>query len=452
MLKLAQIFHARLTHVFLGMLSLLLLVFLLSGCPNASQEASRQRASTSIEKKLIYDDYLYETNIKTVQFYRGQIKESYPVLYSGLEEPLVLEFDELMPLEQRESDFFVDIINCDAAWEPTNVLPIQFYEGFTQDRVDIFKRSEFTKVPYVHYRYSFPQENESFKMSGNYLLKVYRSANPKDVVLTRRFVVADRKVKIENKYLLNERVERLKLTEFSFDLYTSADLKIFNPAQDLMVVVLQNFRWDNAYVIPQPRFYSDNKYEYYINLSEIFDGGNEFRRHEVFSTRFYSESVQQVEERENIYDVYLFPDEARKLNSFVGRRDRNGSYAIQVQEWRYPETQADYVRNHFSLKSTEISDGDVYVFGRFSDWQTRSENRMNYNATNNRYEAEIILKQGTYDYEYVIRRDANYLVDEHHFEGKHLQSENFYTILVYYRSAMDRTDQLIGFQPINYYE
>ncbi|MEM7368047.1 MAG: type IX secretion system plug protein domain-containing protein [Bacteroidota bacterium] len=425
---------------------------LLLGCPLATQEASRATVESKIEKKLIYDDFIYETNIRTVQLYRGQLKETYPVIYMGVVEPLVLEFDELIPLEQRESDLFVDIINCNAAWEPSNVLPIEFYEGFVQDRVDIYQRSEFTKVPYVHYRYSFPQENESFKMSGNYLLKVYRGANPKDVVLTRRFVVADRQVKIDSKYLLNERVERLRLSEFAFDLYTPGGLNIINPAQDLMVVMLQNFRWDNGYIIPQPRFYADNRFEYYTDLTDIFDGGNEFRRHECFSTRLYSESIRHVEERENIYDIYLFADEPRNRNSFAGRRDRNGSYAIRVQEWKYPDIQADYVRNHFTLQSREQVDGEVYVFGRFSDWQTRPENRMTYNAVNKRYEGEIILKQGLYDYEYVIRREDQYLVDERTFEGKHLESENFYTILVYYRSPTDRTDRLIGFQPINYYE
>ena len=438
----------------LGLLLAFISVFVLfTGCPATTQELSRPNAGTSVEKTLIPDDHIYETNIRTPQLYRNPVKESYPVIYMGVAEPLVLEFDELMPLDQRESDFFVDIINCNAAWEPTNVLPIEFYEGFTQDRVDIFQRSEFTKVPYVHYRYSFPQENEFFKMSGNYILKVYRGANPRDIVLTRRFVVADRLTKIESKYLLNERVERLRLEELAFDLFTPSDLSIFNPAQDLSVLIMQNFRWDNAFLIPQPRFYADNRFEYYVNLTDVFDGGNEFRRHAVFSTRFYTESMQTVEEREDIYDVYLFADEARERNAFGGQRDRNGSYSIRVQEWRDPTIQADYVRNHFTLKSRDpITDGEVYVYGRFSDWQLRPENRMTYNEVNRRYEAEIILKQGIYDYEYVVKRPNAYVVDEHTFEGKHRDAENFYTILVYYRGPTDRTDRIIGFQPFNYYE
>ncbi|MEZ4851860.1 MAG: DUF5103 domain-containing protein, partial [Bacteroidia bacterium] len=69
-----------------------------------------------------------------------------------------------------------------------------------------------------------------------------------------------------------------------------------------------------------------------------------------------------------------------------------------------------------------------------------------------RYEGTVILKQGVYDYAYGVEKKDDFLVDESLFEGPHFESENFYTILVYYRAPGDRTDRLVGYQPVNYYE
>ena len=429
---------------------LVLSAMMLMGCP-ATQEAT-QSNNYSNEKELIPDDYTYETNIQSVQLYQDVIEESYPVLILNTTAQLTLEFDELIPEDQRESDFTVEFVNCDADWNPTNVLPIEFYEGFAQARIENFERSAFTKIPYVHYQYKFPKQGESFKMSGNYLIIAYRNNNRKDLILSRRFLVVDRKLSITPKYELSSRIERTKMTEFSFDL-TTTGVQIYNPANDLYIKVLQNFRWDNYLILDQPRSSRENQHEYYIDLTNGFRGGNEFRRLDTRSTRFYSEAVQDIEEHEDIYEVFLFKDVARATNFFGRQRDRNGSYRINVQEWPNPDLNADYVRNNFYLQSADpVDDGEVYVFGRFTDWQMKSPYRMIYNSDLKRYEAEIVMKQGIYDYSYVVKRPGEYMPDEAKFEGQHFESENFYTILVYFRAPGDRTDRLIGYQPVNYYE
>ena len=422
----------------------------LTACPSTKETSSRDPYRP--QKELTTLDYIYESNIKTVQFYRQNGEGSYPVIYKGVGGTLTLEFDELIPLDQRETDFFVDLISCDANWNPTNVLPIEFYEGFSQDRIDLYTRSEFSKIPYVHYSYTFPQDGEGFKMSGNYLLKVYRGTNPDDLVITRRFVVVDRQVSISSKYVLSDQFERIEMREFSFDLRTGS-LRVYNPANDLIIMMLQNFRWDNAFTFGVPRFTSDNSYEYQIDLNRAFTGGQEFRRHDVRSTRFYSESMEMVEEIDQGYIVYLFKDSPRLANMFSRRRrDLNGAFFVEVQEWPNADYQADYVYNFFTLKREEpYREGDVYLFGRFTDWQTRNAYKMGYNDELRQYEAEVLLKQGVYDYEYVIEKAGGQL-DESSINGVRGDTENYYTVLVYYRAPADRTHQLVGFQPVNYRE
>ncbi len=434
---------------FRRVICLLGLAFILTACP-AIRESTGPTSYDPVSG-LRYENHSYQGNIKTIQLYREGLEESYPVLYMGRNENLVLSFDELMPQDQRESEFRVDLISCDADWNPSNLIPIEFYEGFLNQQILDFQRSAFTKVPYVHYEYRFPKEGEFFKMSGNYLLKVYREANTDNLVLTRRFVVVEQKIPIQLKYELSKNVIRQQMENFSFEI-NGGNLPIFNPANDLKVRVLQNFRWNSALYNLEPRFQNDKRYEYFVDVLKSYTGGNEFRRHESESINLYGRNVQDIEERENINDLYIFPDAKRDRNTYGSRRDRNGSYAVRVSEFRDNEVNADYLRNHFYVKSNNKLEGEVYVFGELTDWQTKPEFQMTYNESLRRYEGEFLLKQGIYDYYYVQLEPGASLVYEPPFEGIHTHSENFYSILVYFRYPTDRNDRLMGFQPINYRE
>jgi hypothetical protein len=53
------------------------------------------------------------------------------------------------------------------------------------------------------------------------------------------------------------------------------------------------------------------------------------------------------------------------------------------------------------------------------------------------------LKQGYYNYTYISVND-NKPSDKFELEGDYWETENAYTILIYYKSFTDRSDQLIG--------
>lgn len=406
-------------------------------------------------QQIRYEDYIYEDNIKTVRFYPGfpnvseNQKAAYPILFLNERTPLTLEFDELIDPNEPESYFLADLINCDANWRPTTILPIEFYEGFSQKQITQWRRSEFTNVPYIHYTFTFPFENEFIKKSGNYILKVYRNNNQDELVLTRRFVVVDPLFGVEITNLLNTRFRRERLRTLNFNVFTK-NLDRIDPTIDITVFLLQNFRWDNAIKFDRPQFFDNNSFEYFIDLNAGFPGGNEFRYHEITSTRLFSQSVDGIELIDGVYSARLFVDEPRSRNEFTPIMDRNGTFSIDVQEQNFPTFQADYLWNLFLLKAPLVNRGEVYVFGSFSDWNTLPEYQMEYNSQLSRYEADFLLKQGIYDYQYVIRRPDG-VVDDAFFEGRHTETENFYNILVYFRKPGDRTDQLLGFLPINYF-
>lgn len=426
-----------------------LLFFLCCFAFYACPVAERQLTENQPAEKRLMPDKVYEENIKSIQLYRGGNELNYPVLYLNDQERLSLEFDEWLSPGERQSDFYVDIVNCDAFWNPTNLIPIQFYDGFTQDFIGGFNRSAFTKVPYVHYSYSFPQENEGFKQSGNYLLKVFRDGDPNQLVFTKRFVVVNPKILVQPTNLLDDVVLRQRFEEFRFEV-VHRGMRLIDPTRELQTFVLQNFRWDNALQMDQPFRYGNEQLEYRILLGKDFAGGNEFRWHDVRSTRFYSPSVREVFEDESKFTVHLFGDQPREDNVFAQQSDLNGGFMIDVQEWDQADISADYVLNQFRLNINPVPDGKVFLLGGLTNWQILPEFQMDYNPDNERYEANIWLKQGFYDYQYVIKRPGIDEIDERSIEGINGFGENFYTILVYHKAPTSFTHEVVGYFPFNY--
>ena len=114
-----------------------------------------------------------------------------------------------------------------------------------------------------------------------------------------------------------------------------------------------------------------------------------------------------------------------------------------------PDLDADYVKVHFTLQTDPFIDGDAYVYGAFCGYACQDENKMKYNAGKNAFVAEILLKQGYYDYIYVYVPKDNNVIDETYFENSFYETENDYVIYVYYHPFGSRYDHLIGARVIN---
>ena len=68
---------------------------------------------------------------------------------------------------------------------------------------------------------------------------------------------------------------------------------------------------------------------------------------------------------------------------------------------------------------------------------------MTYSSESGLYETAFKLKQGFYNYKYVLV-DAKGNLDEGVIDGNFYQTENNYKVLVYYRDLGARYDLLIG--------
>ena len=65
---------------------------------------------------------------------------------------------------------------------------------------------------------------------------------------------------------------------------------------------------------------------------------------------------------------------------------------------------------------------------------------MEYNETERRYEAAIMLKQGFYNYQYILEDGSTKKT-----MGDFWQTENEYQTFIYFRDLGGRYDRLVGF-------
>ena len=118
-------------------------------------------------------------------------------------------------------------------------------------------------------------------------------------------------------------------------------------------------------------------------------------------------------------------------------------YKRQLQ-WTEDETiEADYSWVHFSLSAPILlKDQEIYIYGKFNNYQLIEENKMFYNPSLEIYEGVMLLKQGVYNYKYVAKTHESIIYNA--ISGSHATTENRYLILVYYRYFGNLYDSLIG--------
>jgi Domain of unknown function (DUF5103) len=397
------------------------------------------------QTEFVPDDKIYDMSIRTVLLYPENSDPMSmmlpPVLPLAQDVPLWLEFDQL---SNDTEDYAVKIVNCNADWTVSQLNSNEYLDDYNEFYIRNRELSFNTKVQYVHYRFQIPK----VKISGNFVLKIYKTGNENDIIISKRYMIYDPKVSIVSSMGIITGVEEaFRNQQINFNIqYPYVDIS--NPSEQVKVSMRQNFRWDNAIKDLKPTYVNPANKELiykYFNLENNFKGGNEYR---VFDTRFFQArgiNIAQLELKEDKNEVKLMTDQSR--NGIIYHRifdDLNGRYYVQNTNGRDPHTEADYYQVNFRLKAPIEPLGKVYVSGGFSNWQLDPDYEMQYNDAEESYELSLTLKQGYYAYLYSFQQNGQR--DDIYYEGSHNMTENNYEIFVYYRPFGARTDYLIGYR------
>lgn len=393
-------------------------------------------------------DAIYKDNIKAVRFHVYGDQQSLPVYNINSTDQLELNFDDL---DANVKSYYYSLQLCDYNWNPVDISPFLYTKGFTQQRITTYRYSSIALTRYTHYQALLPDRNSSITMSGNFILKVYLDGDTSKLAFTRRMLVLDQKASI-NAQVIQPFTPQLFKTHQKVQFSANIQgLNTFSAAQQVKVVILQNNRWDNSLKNIAPTFVRGNTLEYNTENNCVFPGGKEWRWLDLRSFRLQSDRVERADYKKTSTDMYLFTDADRGPQRYVYFRDLNGMYLVETYETINPYWQGDFATVHFSFAAPNAMaypDKDIYLAGQLTDYQMNDKTRMIFNADKGVYECTAFLKQGYYNYTY-IAVDKNNPSVRQELEGNYWETENSYTILMYYRSFTDRSDQLIGVGRIN---
>ena len=383
---------------------------------------------------------IFDPTFRTLKIQRSDNFFLPPVISLRGDEALTVTFDRL----GEDRDFLrYRLLHCNADWQPSGLVESEYLSGFNDLAIEDYAFSQNTFVHFLNYRIELPAEELRPLVSGNYLLQVYDEQDPGETLLQARFCVSEGAVEImaqadsQTDRGLNGEFQQLDV------ILDTGQTAIRNPYSDITLTVEQNaVPGTDAVVIRNPQRVQGNRV-IYEHLNElIFPAGNEFRRFETVRADYPGMNVDSVRYVGPGYHAYLRRDGPGRDRSYSYDQTQSGRFMVREYNATDADLGADYVTVHFTLEMPEIIDAEVYVEGEMTLGRYSAQNRMRYDRDRHAYTLEMPLKQGSYNYRYVVKSAAG--TDPYFIDGNKYETRNEYTVKAYVRQPGERADRLLG--------
>lgn len=383
-------------------------------------------------------------NIKTASFIQNQ-ENVYPFFRLG--DSFSFVFDDLFG---NEANYYYTLVHCNYDWTLSSQLTVNDYiQGFDNQRIQNYENSFNTLQIFSRYTLTFPNKFTRLLLTGNYMLKILN--DDREVVFSRKFVLYEEQVAVpvqvkraRDMEVINEKHN----LDFSIK---SKGLLFQSPLQNVKVALHQNGRFDNAIYNVKPQYTIGNDLIYKYDKETQFWAGNEYLYFDNKDVRNAVNNVLRITAGE-IYNTILYANEERLGKGYTFYPDVNGNFQVRNVNLNVTSVmlESDYTWVFFKLYAPNYFEKkDIYIGGMFNNYAKTDEYKMDYNAETASYEKAVMIKQGFTNYMYIVA-DKNGKVDgEHAVDGNYYQTENDYTILVYYRENNDRYDRVIGIGSAN---
>lgn len=350
--------------------------------------------------------------------------------------------------------YIYTIVHCNSDWQPSELQDNEYIDGFTEERITDITNSVNTLVDYTSYRLVIPNPNMAYTRSGNYILIVMDEDNDREIVLVRRFMVCEDAWSVFPKMARVVNASKLFThQEIDFDVrYEGYNLN--NPTNEVKAFVYQNMREDRKLgpIAPRPYITTGKTLSFDYQDSIVFPAGRDWRFFDTRNLDYRGPGVRSQERGNNTWNVILKPEQDRfESRGYALINDIDGYYFTQNFTNGQSVEQSEYTNVQFILqRNAPFEDLEVYVYGELTDWKIKPEFLMEYNEPSHTYYCTSLLKQGYYNYEFVVvDPKTSQPTDEYDLEGNWHETGNNYTILVYYRPFGGNYDRLMGMGKTN---
>jgi len=376
-------------------------------------------------------------NIKTVSFKQNN-ENVVPIFKFG--DGFQFQFDDLFG---NEANYYFEIVHCDFNWNPSNIPKTEYMNGFDNQRIIDYDNSFNTLQIYSHYRLPIPNQFMQLRLSGNYMLKILDEN--RDLLFSRKFIIYEDLVTVPMKI---RRARTANYLDYKHNLefsVRSLAINFQNPIKNVKVVLFQNGQFNTAIKNIVPQYTIGNELIYKYDTQTQFWAGNEFLYFDNSDIRAAGNTISRINSTNGIYSSRLYTNNARGNYPYSVTPDINGNFVVRNISRTKNEIEADYSWVYFSLSApTYMKNKGIYITGMFNNYSITPESKMDFDAKNNIYEKAILIKQGFTNFQYQIYDEKGKIDAENAIDGNYWQTENDYTILVYYRENNDRYEKVIG--------
>ena len=416
----------------------LVMAGLAGGCVSSSENAQEPdpstRSASSAEDGL--DLAPQRESVRTVQLYRGEDERSLPVTTLEGGTPLTLEFD-LMAEQGRPLSIYFE--HADRTWR-RDLTAGQVFESYQDDRLLDYQASQGTVVPYVHYTYRLPNDDIRFRVSGNYVLRVTERGRPDSVLFERPFFVA------EEAGALELGAEAVVVTGQQVPSVRPAAQ--YDPPSDLRgdpfgysACFVRDGRLGAARCIDRPLLINQPRLTFELARDRAFAPTEADYTLDLSSLRA-GRGIERTDRTASPIQVLLEPDYARFPDADLST-PLNGQTVIRaaLRGRGTPALTAEYVSTTFAYVPPREQPlrGGVTVAGSFSGMRVAEGREMTWRADRGRYEGEVLLKQGQYQYFYEGGGPQAAAEMERNLSSR----TSTYTTFIYYQDASLGSDRLL---------
>lgn len=322
--------------------------------------------------------------------------------------------------------------------------------------------SRSTTMLYTHYSFTVPSAGMSLRMSGNYILEIFREedADMDDAVPVgrTRLVVTEDLARLGGEVTGSTDIDSYTVSQqvsVTANIPDNGQCPISSPVDELHLVVTQNGRPDAMHYAAAPSSISAagsmQKYEWSHCKDLIFYGGMEYYRFDAADERGIGAGIEKSVWHNPVYHIELIPQRPR--DSYTAEPDvLNGGYKVRNVRGTEgaDDTESAYVIVHFRMDGVDEErqkNGEFYVAGAWSDYQYNDTYKMR-PVSDGSYEAAVLLKQGYYSYTFMYLPDDGETA-EGRMPADFFQTRNEYTALLYAHPRGTRGDRLIGILHLN---